>query len=236
MTTITQPKLTKQIYGQLPKNLGVHNFPTDEMMFWLYCPIKMPGMFQPVYPDQLTQYSELIQKVFQDLSFARWSQSYIYLTAKTLYVTPTSAGNRLGWHSDGFLTEDLNYVWSNMNPTLFFDAGTMQSGIGGSPLYQVSRDHKRALDEFTHIASRPVADEKIVTYPDRSLLRLDETVIHAVNPEPLAGLRTFLKVSVSYEPYALKGNSINHRLAQHPRPFEARMIERNHPQGNKEAA
>lgn len=228
MTSTTSPELTKYIYGKLPKDLGILDFPTDEMMFWLYCPLKMPGMFQPIYPDQLTQYSPLVQKVFEDLSFDRWAKSYVYLTAKTLYVTETSPGNRLGWHSDGYLTDDLNYVWSSMNPTLFFDSG--------DSLCCFPRDHATALKWMDSICGGPAGTEKIVTYPDRSLLRLDETVIHAVNPKPKTGLRTFLKVSVSYTPYALKGNSINHRLHQHPRPFEERQAERNHPQGNKEAA
>ncbi|TCR92613.1 hypothetical protein [Rhizobium sp. BK376] len=222
-------KWTPHIYGQLPKDLGIKDYAlSGEMMFWLYCPIKMPEKVRQL-PDNLTQFFRLIcdvaSDVVADFGFDRWRESYVYLTAKTLYVSPQSPGNRLGWHSDGFGTDDLNYIWADRNPTLFFDAL-------GEP-YTAPVDHTEALKDFDYIANNPVAGERNdVTYPDRSLLRLDQTVIHAVNPNPQPGLRTFLKVSVSKEPYALKGNSINHLLPDHPRPTEERQAERNHPQGN----
>lgn len=200
---------TPAIYGAPPKSLGIHEFDTSEMMFWLYCPIKLPNSFNFELPDNLKKFAELIVLIRQDIvlkhDWDRWSNSYVYLSAKTMYVSPGSPGNRLGWHSDGFLTDDVNYIWSDLNPTLFF--------LPFRPL-SFSGDHALALAEM----SKAVVSSKVVTYPDKTLLSLDQTVIHAVSPEVTPGVRTFLKVSVSDKPYGLRGNSINHKL-DHPAPM-----------------
>ncbi len=209
---------TAAIYGQLPKNLGRFDFPTDEMMFWLYCPVSLPGDTGFTLPKNLAKFAELLVIVREDCR-ERWEGSYVYLTAKTMFVSPGSPGNRLGWHADGFLTDDLNYIWSDRNPTLFY--------LPERPL-AFTQDHKLALSEMETAASED--DWHVCQSNPCDLLRLDQTVLHAVNPRVMPGVRTFLKVSVSNEPYVLKGNSINHAL-NHPRPIEARQLERNHPQG-----
>ncbi len=214
---------TPAIYGAAPKNLGQMDFDTSEMMFWLYCPIKTPGMTFEELPPNLAKFQPLIDKVFDDVydDFGpeHWINGYVYLSAKTIYVSEAAPGNRLGWHSDGFLTNDLNYIWADMNPTLFLPLPEMVS---------FTADHNAALDEMEQLSVEHY--DRITTYPEKSLLRLDQTVLHAVNPCAQAGLRTFLKVSISDKPYALKGNSINYALP-HPTPEEVRQAERNCPQG-----
>ena len=37
-------ELTDAIYGAPPIDLGFINLSPEEMMFWLYCPIKLPGL------------------------------------------------------------------------------------------------------------------------------------------------------------------------------------------------
>jgi hypothetical protein len=214
---------TPAIYGNAPKNVGQMDFDTSEMMFWLYCPIKLPGMCFERLPPNLEKFAALTEKVFDDVydSYGpeHWCNSYVYLSAKTIYVSEAAPGNRLGWHSDGFLTNDINYIWADMNPTLFLPL---------PELVAFSADHNAALDEMERLAVDNWWNQ--CSYPEKSLLRLDQTVLHAVNPCAQAGLRTFLKVSISDKPYALKGNSINHAL-KHPTPDEVRQAERNCPQG-----
>jgi len=219
---------TDAIYGAPPKVLGQFDFDTSEMMFWLYCPVKLPGHYLSTYPDSLKKFAVLTTEVRRDFidtyGLQRWSDSYVYLSAKTMFVSPGNPGNRLGWHSDGFLTDDVNYIWADKNPTLFFLSPT---GL------QFTADHDIALQEMATACCKcfPAIDEEVVTYPEKTLLRLDQTVLHAVNPDVQAGVRTFLKVSISDRPYVLKGNSINHELPDHPRPTEDRQVARNCPRG-----
>lgn len=210
---------TPAIYGNAPKNLGQMDFDTSEMMFWLYCPIKLPDMLGVKLPPNLQKFCSLVNKVAADVGAYRWGRSYVYLSAKTIYVSEAAPGNRLGWHSDGFLTDDINYIWADMNPTLFLPLPELVS---------FTADHNAALNEMEELAVDNWHCQLV--YPEKSLLRLDQTVLHAVNPCAQAGLRTFLKVSISDKPYALKGNSINHAL-KHPTPDEVRQAERNCPQG-----
>jgi hypothetical protein len=223
-------KLTPAIYGAAPKDLGELKLDTSEMMFWLYLPIKMPGKLAETLPEQLMQYMEVIDRVYMDViktyGRQRWKDSYVYLSVKVLHVTPDAPGNRPGWHSDGFLTGDLNYIWADRNPTEFFEA---------SPLFRVSADHSKSLEEFDNYASHPFNDGVFAdqTYHAKvnHLYRLDQTVIHRVSLNVDSGKRAFVKVSVSDKPYVQLGNSINHLLPEHPRPSLARQAERNCPQG-----
>lgn len=229
-------KVTPAIYGAAPKDLGELRLDTSEMMFWLYLPIKMPGTFLPVLPANLQQYQQIVDRCMDDVIMDnainprgdRWTQSYVYLSVKVLHVTPDAPGNRPGWHSDGFLTGDLNYIWADRNPTEFFEA---------SPLFRVTADHSKSLEEFDGYASHPFNDGMFAdqTYHAKvnHLYRLDQTVIHRVSLNVDSGKRAFVKVSVSDKPYVQLGNSINHLLPEHPRPSLARQAERNCPQGSK---
>lgn len=223
-------QFTPAIYGAAPKDLGELKLDTSEMMFWLYLPIKMPGKYMEALPEQLTQYMEVIDRVYMDVNKTfgrkRWKDSYVYLSVKVLHVTPDAPGNRPGWHSDGFLTDDLNYIWADRNPTEFFEA---------SPLFRVTADHSKSLEEFDGYASHPFNDGVFAdqTYQAKvnHLYRLDQTVIHRVSLKVDSGKRAFVKVSVSDKPYVQLGNSINHLLPEHPRPSLERQAERNCPQG-----
>lgn len=188
-------------YGNEPVDLGLVDLSPVEMMFWLYCPVKVPGGL-PILPPNLHQFRRILDAVEADLftCFAgRWAASYIYLTAKTLWVTHENPGNRRGWHSDGFMTNDLNYIWSDSRGTLFW-----------TPEHRVdfTQDHLASLDEMEAVAE----PGPHVVYPDMHLLRLDETVIHRVADFDAPGVRTFVKVSVSEHQYRLAGNSINHEI------------------------
>lgn len=192
---------TDAIYGSTPVDLGLIDISPVEMMFWLYCPIKLPGMQSVSVPDNLRQFDEIWKAVREDCAH-RWGDNYAYITAKTLFATPESPGNRPGWHSDGFLTDDLNYIWCDANPTVFFDDGDRHA---------FNADHAASLNEMETLCHARSAHYR--TYPVKHLLRLDQTVLHKVDTAIVPGIRTFVKVSISRHRYALRGNSINHELA-----------------------
>lgn len=207
-----------RLYGYAPVDLGLIDLDPSEMMFWLYVPIKIPGGGFRI-PDNLVQFKPIIDVVSEDC-LHRWYDSYVYVSAKTMHISPSNIGNRPGWHCDGFMTDDLNYIWYNENPTQFYV----------SNLFELTQDHTKSINEMEMIAAGD--PEGITTYPLKHLLRLDERVMHRVGPEPKASVRTFVKVSVSYEKYALKGNSINHALDLNW-TYEDRKADRNCPIGGK---
>ena len=211
-------QMTDAIYGAPPVDLGLIDLSPVEMMFWLYCPIKLPGMMSVSAPDNLKQFSRLWVKAAEDC-VDRWKDSYVYVTAKTLFVTPQSPGNRPGWHSDGFLTDDLNYIWSDANPTIFWEPDIR---------FRFPADHTASLAQMESVAD--LHPDEHWTYPDKHLLRIDQAVLHKVATDIAPGVRTFVKISVSRHRYALSGNSINHELA----PgwiYQDRHAERNCPAG-----
>lgn len=223
-------KFTPAIYGAAPKELGCIELDTSEMMFWLYLPIKVAGTRSDKLPKQLEKYDELLDIVYEDVrdSFGlkRWRESYVYLSVKILHVTPDAPGNRPGWHSDGFLTNDLNYIWADRNPTEFFLT---------DELFGVDADHSVSMKQFDCFASNPLRSkgDRHEHAKVNHLYRLDQTVIHRVSKNVESGKRAFIKVSVSDKPYVQLGNSINHELPEHPLPTLERKAERNCPQGNQ---
>lgn len=208
-----------RIYGASPVDLGLVDIESKEMMFWLYCPIKLPGHALSVVPDNLKQFIPLIREAVFDITYKQWYDSYVYITAKTLFVTADNPGNRPGWHSDGFMTDDLNYVWSDCNGTMFWEP---------DEAVEFTQDHKLSLDEMQKAAD---AGPHVV-YPDKHLLRLNQGVIHRVADVTKPGVRTFVKISVSKDKYDLVGNSVNHKLAP-DWEYKDRILERNAPSSNE---
>lgn len=198
------------IYGALPRDLGPIDLSPTEMLFWLYCPIKTPGAHL-VIPPNLGQFMPIVLRAMRE-DPERFRDSYVYLTAKTLYVTPASV-NRPGWHADGFGTDDLNYVWYDRAPTEF---------IAGA--FKLPDDCAESMRLMTELA----IGAQVITYPPKRLLRLTPEVIHRPPVEFEPGLRSFVKVSVSPDRYDLEGNSINHLLGERW-ALQPRRAERNHP-------
>lgn len=207
-------------YGALPADLG--HIPLDpvEMMCWLYCPISLPGSTSIILPGNLKQFAEIVVEARNDSPY-RFKAGYVYLTAKTLYVSGTFIGNRPGWHSDGFGTNDVNYIWCDRAPTEFLHLDHL------ALLSTDCDESMREMEALVHL--RNSYGSKIVTFPDKHLLRLDPSVIHRSPVGFTAGMRTFVKVSVSDDRYDLIGNSINHDLPASHWPQVKRKMERNHP-------
>src|SRR5699024_7534352 len=137
------------------------------------------------------------------------------LRAKRPYVKGGGNLNRMGWHCDGFMTDDINYIWSDCIPTEY---------VAGQ--FELVQDHKKSIDQMNRLFyhSEPL---KCKT---NSIYRLDETVIHRsdYNREKHAVLRHFVKVSFSKEQYNLKGNSHNY-LLDYDWEMKDRDTHRNHP-------
>jgi hypothetical protein len=178
------------IVGGLPIVLGQFDVEASEMMHVQYMPIKFAGNRGDYrVPDNLKCFQPLIEQVdagYDDL---------VYLTAKYLYVTPENLGNRPGWHVDGFGTDDINYFWYDSAPTDFCDQ-----------IFDISDDEHLSMLDMTN----QVCKENIVTYPVRTLLQIDNRVVHRTSESAVAGFRTFVKLSVSKDIYNLKGNAHNY--------------------------
>lgn len=189
-----------KIYGRAPIDLGLVDLSPTEMMFWIYCPIKLRESNNIVVPPNLWQFSSIIDACWEATDSASWYDRYVYLTAKTLWVTNDNPGQRRGWHCDGFMTDDLNYIWYDSEPTVF---ATSDEPIA------FTQEHKTALEEMA-VAGETLPNS---TYPIKHLLRLDQTVLHRVGDFGAPGMRSFVKLSVSQHPFNLVGNSINRELA-----------------------
>ena len=210
--------------GNLPTDLGLIDINPIEMMFWLYCPIKVAKSHSVQLPQNLMQYEPIIDMCFRDIKATKswinefqneWYDSYVYLTAKTLFVSDGYIGNRPGWHCDGFGTDDINYIWYDSAPTDFLKCRSTFNVTDDCGDSIVSMEASAELGEY-------------VQYPDKHLLKLDPTVIHRSPVDFNPGVRTFVKVSVSKDVYNLEGNSINHNLPIETK-FLPRGVERNHP-------
>lgn len=205
-------------YGELPKSLGTHIVDCNEMMFYQYLPIKMSGETKPIYEQRLRCFDDLIGVILCDFvgvfGLDRYVNSYVYLTAKRLYQAQNCSFNRTGWHSDGFMTDDINYIWSDCFPTIFnksnFDL-TMND-----------------LDSMKDMENQAMTSNNVV-YSDNELLRLDQFNIHRVSEIAEPKMRTFVKVSISKDKYDLIGNSHNY-LIDYKWEMRERSNQRNIPQ------
>ena len=70
----------------------------------------------------------------------------------------------------------------------------------------------------------------IITYPNRHLVRMNQSSIHRMSKPESSFPRTFVKVSVSEYKYNLIGNAHNYGL-DYKWDMKPRLISRNHPVG-----
>lgn len=204
-------------YGELPTSLGIIEANVEEMFFYQYLPVKLAGQIQPVYEDRLKVFDVIIGRIachfIGSFGLDAYKNHYMYVTAKHMYQKPNCEFNRPGWHSDGYLTNDINYIWCNNNPTTF-----------NTFPFKLSADHELSLTEMEQQAMK----KHEVLYADNEILMLNQYNIHRVTPTKNAGMRAFLKVSFSLEKYNLIGNTHN-PLIDYNWEMKPRKIERNHP-------
>ncbi len=173
-----------------PTALGEFKLDCPEFMYVQYMPIVIPrkdlGQKAP-RTLEIPQNLEWIWDLICEISIT--SEDYVYVTAKHMWVEAGCNPNRPGWHIDGFGTDDVNYIWYSSSPTEF----CVQE-------FDLSDDDSESMIQM----SEQVNENNIVTYPNNTLLKLDNTVVHRV------GFRTFVKISVSKSQYRLKGNAHNY--------------------------
>jgi hypothetical protein len=205
-------------YGNHPKSLGQFSVACNEMMLYQYMPIKLPASTYPVVEARLSCFEKILGVICCDFigvfGLNAFSDSYIYLTAKHSYQKPGCPLNRPGYHSDGFMTKDVNYIWSDCDPTIF-----------NSTEFNLTMDDSVSLKEMEEQA----LPENEFTYPNGTLLRLDQFNIHKCAEVISVSLRTFLKVSFSPDKYDLMGNTHNY-LIDYEWDMRRRFEQRNIPQ------
>jgi hypothetical protein len=206
-------------YGDLPKVLkATPEIVCDEMMFYQYLPIKFPKQTEPIYEQRLSVFNVLVGAVCCDFiaeyGLNAYVDSYVYLTAKNLYQKAGCPFNRTGYHSDGFMTNDVNYIWYDKNPTVF---NTSNFSLTMDDVVSMKEMEEQALPENQYM------------FPVNTILRLNQFNIHKVADDGESGLRTFVKISFSGDQYNLKGNSHNH-LLNYKWEMRQRKEERNMPQ------
>lgn len=201
----------------LPVDMGKFDIEAGEVMYYLYLPVKVPGSGYPPLPDDRLWFAhKLLLAVADDNPGEEWADKYVYLTVKKMFVGGGVTANRPGWHCDGFMSDDLNYVWYDCVPTLFTDW-----------VPELSADHTLSLQELEQMNHWLRCRQ--VTYPNKHLLKLDDKVIHAVETDvPEQIMRTFVKITVSKDRYNLKDNSKNPLLPDDG-PFYDRSMVRNDP-------
>lgn len=207
---------TKSYIGA-PKNLGQFEVSAQEYFSYTYLPIKLVGQADLTYEPRLRIFDKIFGRAACDFigqyGLDRYVNSFVYVTAKHARQREGQGFNRPGWHSDGFMTEDISYIWSNRQPTVFSDS-----------IFELSQDDILSMQEMEEQAN-PMHEYSLA---NESLLRLDETVIHKTG-EYLAGDRAFCKIVISKDKFDLKGNSINY-LLPYEWEYRERATHRNIPQ------
>ncbi len=205
-------------YGELPISLGTAEVELEEMMFYQYLPIKLAHKDEIVINERLSNLLGLIGTVINDFIKTygqdRFLANYVYVTVKRMYQPIGTSFNRKGYHSDGFMTDDINYIWSDECPTEF-----------NFSKFNLTQDDFTSLIEMEEQAS----PENIYIFDKKELIRLTQYNIHRVSESCRECMRTFVKVSFSKDKYDLKGNSINYGL-DYKWEMKERSINRNIPQ------
>lgn len=191
--------MTSIKYGSAPEIIGKPRvgLPYNDSKYYLYLPIKMAGESYFRVPEELQAFEMIIamavnaerrRKVCLD-------ELYVYVSLETSPLKTGIYQKRPGWHADGFLTDDVNYVWYDALPTEF----CIQD-------FTIDQCHNISMLQFEDQAK----EENIVTYEPFQLIRMDQRHVHRTAlPTVNMHSRTFLKISFSKHKYNLKGNSIN---------------------------
>lgn len=205
-------------YGALPKYIGHHEVDCREFMFYQYLPVKLAGATALAVEPRLKCFENILGVVCCDYVGFRgldaFVAAHVYVTAKCMVTAPGAPMNRPGWHSDGFMTGDINYIWSDCLPTIF-----------NYSRFELTQDDNVSLREMEAQA----IPGNNVTHDPGALLRLDQFCVHRVSEAHMPTVRTFLKLSFSPDRYDLIGNTHNY-LIDYDWPMRERGIARNIPQ------
>ena len=199
----------------LPTRLGIVGGRISEFMLYQNLPIMMyPEAKDEIrLPPNLQSLRSLVKMALDDYVLTyQILPVYVYITAKKSWVVAGNTQNRAGWHCDGFGTDDINYIWSDVCPTKY----------AFQDFYDISDDHEVSLAQF----EQQINPDTVMTCVPYGLYRLDNTIVHAppVVDEPI--LRSFVKLSFSNNRYNLENNSHNY-LFNYDWEMYARKVTRN---------
>lgn len=207
-----------RLYGAPPILCGAVTCDPREMMFYQDMPLKLPGEYKIAREERLKPYDQAIGiacgNFIGEYGVDRYVAGFVYLSAKRLFQSPSCTFNRQGWHTDGFGSDDINYIWYDRTPTIF-----------NCSAFSLPADDSKSM-----VAMREQAEpENNVTYPCGVLIRLDQFCVHRVALPTDVEVRTFLKITFSRDRFDLEGNTKNPLLA-YDWPMRPRSAERNIPQ------
>jgi len=201
------------IYQGLPEvNLKHFNIEPVYGLHCLYMPIKLKSSWEFSIPASFDFLRDIIYTCMEKDTFDIFT-NYIYLSYECSYVQKGIPQKRPGIHADGFLTKDINYIWYDKDPTIFYDQK-----------FRIDKNHARSMEQFEEQAS----EQHEITYPVKTLLRLTEQVVHRSAIPTESGVRQFIKISISTDKYNLKGNTKN-PLIDYDWIMHERSLVRNHP-------
>ncbi|MCE7039270.1 hypothetical protein [Dyadobacter sp. CY312] len=209
---------TITLHSTVPESLGEFHLSNKEYCQYLYYPIKLAGSFILEMEPRLQFLNHLVTSALlnenKGKDFDWLKKQYVYLTVKQTLVPKGIDQNRPGFHSDGFGTNDVQYIWFDKFPTEFM--------IGN---YTVPVDDVESMREFEKfgnwISAMRKSDgtwhqkEKNGFFHQPSpfhLYRIDQNHIHRTVPAPETDVRLFVKLTISEHRYAQEGNSHNYGL------------------------
>ena len=208
------------IHSTIPKGINAeYDVESLEFCNVVYMCIKQAGISEYSIPDNL---KELVDSVISDIYTLSpelydndWTK-YCYLTIKKMYVQPNSYGNREGFHIDGFLSDQENFIWSDCEAT------PTEVSIGK---FELSNNHETSLTEMMAQASYNFTEQ----LKPFNLYDMNQSIVHrpTKNLSNEAILRTFIKVTYSKELFNCVGNAWNYKLP-HIKPSVKRNQNRNH--------
>lgn len=200
--------------SKLPQGTLILGLPLQQLEFcnFTYLCIKEP--FGDIrIPENLEGVLKPIVKSVMESSSVL-AEDYLYVSVKKSHVAPYTCNMRSGFHVDGFLSNDRNWIYSDSLPT--------QVAIGQ---FDVKADHEESLLQFRDQATHK-PKEILKPY---TLYPLDHECVHApvVNGSGETIVRTFIKVIASTEKFNGYGNAWNY-LLPHIKPSACRGKTRNH--------
>lgn len=210
-------------YGEAPKQCGKFVCEAHEMMFYQDMPIKMPGEYRVATEPRLSIFDKLCGAAaglfIGEYGLDRYMSGHAYISAKRLFQTRECTFNRQGWHSDGFGSDDINFIWYDKTPTVF---NLSEFDLPNDDVESMAAMNAQALQHND------------VTYESGTLLRLNQFCIHRLALPEAPEIRTFVKVTFSKDKFDLEGNAKNYTL-HYDWPMRKRGLARNIPQQTNHA-
>lgn len=209
-----------EVLSCIPKGV-IANYDTSRLEFCniVYMCIKNIDSSEYQVPDNIySLVSSVISDIYKlspSLYNDDWTK-YCYLTIKKMYIQPNSYGNREGFHIDGFLSDQDNFIWSDCEAT------PTEVALG---TFILSDDHEKSLGEMSLQASKMFRQ----TLSTNVLYNMNQSCVHRPTNNRAAGavLRTFIKLTYSKELFNCYGNAWNYKLP-HIKPNTQRGETRNH--------